>query len=340
MLRRLAAAVLLLSLAAVLAIAAWPQALSLQYSPVVAQVVSLRAVAASGAVVMAVVLLLVMLVAPPFRRIGAAMVTLLVVFVAVNGAVLASRGLGGTDSAVASGDQVGGLTVLSWNTLGDAPGAAAIADLAIESGADIVTLPETTEDTAIEVAGIMKAAGSPMWVHHIALDDELKAQSTALLTSVELGQYSVDTTRGNTGVVPTVIATPDSGTGPTIIAAHPVAPIPGYLDTWRSDLEWLQDACTGENIIMAGDLNATVDHLDDLGNAPGRTIGDCVDAAQSTGSAAVGTWPTDLPALLGTPIDHVMATPNWTATSTSVILDRDAMGSDHRPIVAHLEPAG
>jgi endonuclease/exonuclease/phosphatase (EEP) superfamily protein YafD len=178
-----------------------------------------------------------------------------------------------------------------------------------------------------------------MWVNHVSFDKISKARTTSLLTSAELGTYSVDNSRGNTSVVPSVIAVPDNGSGPTIIAAHPVAPIPGYLDHWQADLRWLADVCAGENVILAGDLNSTIDHYAGLANDPASTLGDCTDAAAATGNAAVGTWPTRIPALLGSPIDHVMATDEWRATGVRVIQNLDQAGSDHRPIVAQLSPA-
>ncbi len=330
---RIVAAALLVVVAAALTLAAWPQLFGLQFAPVIAQVVSLRAFAACGALALVVVVVTMMIAIRSFRRLGAALVTLLLVFVAVSGAVLATRGFGaGSLDAAPDGD----LTVLSWNTLGDAPGAQVIADLAIATDADIVSLPETTAETAVAVARIMRTAGSPMWVTHVSFDNVSKARTTSLLTSIDLGTYSVDTSRGNTAVVPSVIATPDDGTGPTIIAAHPVAPIPGYLDSWREGLEWLQGICTGENIIMAGDLNSTIDHYGKLANDADSSIGDCVDVAAATGGAAVGTWPSRIPALLGSPIDHILATSNWQPTAFQVIKDHDAAGSDHRPIVARL----
>lgn len=337
MLRRPFAAVLIVAAAAALLIAVWPQLLGMQHLPIVAQVVALRAAAAGVAFVLLVMITILMIIVRPFRRLGAAFALMLLVFIAVTGAVLATRGLG--DGPLAEAEP-GDMTVLAWNTLGDAPGAQSIADLALSTGADIVSLPETTEGTAIEVALLMKAAGKPMWVHHVAFDEVSKARSTSLLTSIDLGTYTVDTTAGNTSVVPSVVVTPDDGTGPTIIAAHPVAPIPAFLDAWRADLEWLRGACTGENIIMAGDLNSTIDHYGPLANTPETTIGDCADAALATGSAAVGTWPADLPAEFGAPIDHVMATPNWIPRSTEVIRSADGAGSDHRPIVARLRPGG
>ncbi len=335
MVRRYAAAALIVLVAGILLIAAWPQLFGLQFQPIVAQVVSLRGMAASIAAVVALILLLLALAVRPFRRLGASLAILLVLFVGVNAAVLATRGFDGSTA-----ERAGSITVLAWNTLGDAPGAAAIAELGLSTGADIVSLPETSEETADDVAARMTAAGRPMTAHTLAFNRIAKAKSTSVLVSTELGSYSQDSSRGSTSVVPTLVMTSDDGSGPTIIAAHPVAPITGYLDAWQADLRWLATACTGENIIMAGDLNSTIDHYGPLANTTADSIGDCRDAALHTGDAAAGTWPANLPAVLGAPIDHVMATAEWTATSVSVIEDRDDSGSDHRPIVATLAPAG
>lgn len=336
MLRRTVALVVVAASAFILLVAGWPQALGLHLAPLAAQVVSLRGLAALLAVVAAVIFA-VALLSRALRRLVAALAVLCVVFAIASVAVMASRGIG-TERNADAGD--GAVTVLAWNTLGDVPGAQAIADLVLETGADIVALPETTEELSLEVASILDAAGRPMYVTTVSLDDISKARSTSLLTSADLGAYRRDDSLGTTPVVPSVVAVPVDGTGPTIVAAHPVAPIPGYLEQWRDDLDWVRAACTGDDVILAGDLNSTLDHYSSLGNTPDASIGDCVDAAAATGDAAVGTWPVRLPPLLGAPIDHVMATPSWRATSTRVIEDRDDEGSDHRPVVAQLVPAG
>jgi endonuclease/exonuclease/phosphatase family metal-dependent hydrolase len=71
-----------------------------------------------------------------------------------------------------------------------------------------------------------------------------------------------------------------------------------------------------------------------------KNLGNCVDAALVTGGAALGTWPTWLPDLAGTPIDHVMATPEWRITGSTVLTNVDGAGSDHRPVLAQLTRAG
>lgn len=337
MIRRVLAAAVLVVAALSLLVAAWPQLFGLQQTAIVAQVVSLRGLAIACALLGVAAALFVALLSKAFRRFCASLGLVLLVFAALSAAVLATRGFGDTSFQKMSAADV---TVLSWNTLGDAPGAEAIAKLALDTGADVVSLPETTSETAIAVAQLMKAGGRPMWVHSQHYDLISKARSTSLLTSVELGEYAVDTDHRTTNVLPTVVAVPVDGSGPTIIAVHAVAPIPNQLNHWKLDLRWLADACNGKNTIMAGDFNSTIDHLSGLGTKPGAALGNCFDAAQSTKNAAVGTWPTALPALLGAPIDHVMATSGWRVTGMRVIESQDASGSDHRPIMVQLSPRG
>jgi endonuclease/exonuclease/phosphatase (EEP) superfamily protein YafD len=337
MFRRILAAVAILLAAAIALIAAWPQLFGFQRLPVAAQVVSLRGIAIAFGLFLIVVLLFVALAVPAFRRFCAALGLVAAVFVIVSAVVLATRGFG--DNAFQKKGEAD-VTVLSWNTLGDAPGAAVIARAALAAEADIVALPETTIETAIEVAKLMKAGGHPMWVHSFAYDHISKARSTSLLLSVDLGDYTVDTDHRTTNVLPSLVATPDDGTGPTIVAVHAVAPVPSELNHWKLDLAWLKRACSGDNVIMAGDVNATIDHFAGLATGDGATIGNCADAAVATGNAAVGTWPTTLPPLLGAPIDHVMATPGWHVTGMRVIGSLDGAGSDHRPIVVQLSPRG
>jgi len=335
MFRRFLASSVLVIVAAALLIVAWPGLFGLQRAPIIAQLVSLRGAAVTAALVIVVVLILLMLVNRSFRRLGSGLALIVLVFGLINVAVLATRGIGDPSFTTKSASDI---TVLSWNTLGGAPHAETIAHLALETGADIVTLPETTRATADEVATLLSAGGHPMTVHSIAFDEVSKARSTSMLISTKLGDYRVDQTVGSTSTLPTIVARPIDGSGPTIVAVHAVSPIPSELNYWKSDLQWLAKLCAG-NMIMAGDFNATLDHMVGLAQS-GKNFGDCTDAAASTGNAAVGTWPTTLPALIGAPIDHVMTTASWRVTGMRVIENEDTAGSDHRPIVAQLQHAG
>lgn len=327
----------LLGTAALAAVLLWPQAFGLQNQWIAAHVVALRGAAALCAAV-ASVLFVVLALGRSARRFGATMAAILMLFAVGNVAVLAVRGVGAAGApAAAASDSV---TVLSWNTLGEVPDAPTIADLALAEGADVVVLPETTAPLGEQVAIAMRDGGNPMWVHTQFFDQVAKARSTTLLISPDLGDYRVVSADapgppGNTNTLPTVVADPVSGTGPRIVAVHAVAPIRWELRNWRSDLDWLAEQCAGDDVIMAGDFNATVDHFAGRGT-DGGDLGRCADAAAAGGAGGLGTWPTGVPPLLGSPIDHVMSTPGWTVEGFRVIEGLDDAGSDHRPIVATL----
>jgi endonuclease/exonuclease/phosphatase (EEP) superfamily protein YafD len=340
MIGRVLAALVIVAVAAILLVAVWPQLLDLEKVFLVAQVVSLRGAAAAAALIALLLIALVALAARRTRRFLGSILVLLLAFIGTSSAVLSTRGFGSTTFAEKGEWDV---TVLSWNTLGGAASAATVAGLAVEVGADVVTLPETTEQMGKDVADAMAAAGVPMQVYTTAYDEIAAARSTTLLIREAYGQYVVNEEAGNTAVLPTVIAEPADGNGPTIMAVHPVAPIAVEMDNWRSDLEWLGARCDTGNVIMAGDFNATLDHMADYGGSRTEdgqitSLGNCIDGAAVTGNAAVGTWPAAIPALLGTPIDHVLATAGWRFTGFRVVTDRDDAGSDHRPIVAQLHP--
>ena len=318
----------------------WPQAAGLQNQWVFAHVVALRGVAALCALVAALGVLLIAFIRP-LRAVAIGIATVLALFAIGNAAILTARGFGASDAADDAASA--SVTVLSWNTLGEVPDASTIADLALAEGADVVVLPETTEPLGEDVAITMREGGSPMWVHTAAFDDVAKARSTTILISPGLGDYTVTSALvpgppGNTNTLPTVVADPVSGEGPRIVAVHAVAPIRWELRNWRSDLDWLAEQCSGENVIMAGDFNATVDHFAGRGT-DGGDLGNCRDAAVQAGSGGLGTWPTELPQVLASPIDHVLATPGWQVDAFRVVGELDAAGSDHRPVVATLSPA-
>ncbi|MGV8913209.1 MAG: endonuclease/exonuclease/phosphatase family protein [Rhodoglobus sp.] len=333
MFQRILAATFIVAIAAALIVAAWPQLFSLEQTVGIAQVVSLRGLAAGVAFVAVLGLTLLSLLSARLHRFTASLAVIALAFSALNLVVLATRGFGSPGfETKAEGD----VTVLSWNTLGDAPGAATIAELALANDADVVSLPETTREMGFEVAELMAAGNRPMWVHTLAYDQISKSRSTTILISVDLGEYTVDGSTRTTSTLPSLVAVPQDGTGPTLVAVHAVAPIRGEMSNWRSDLDWLAEQCRASNVILAGDFNSTLDHYASLADGGDFALGSCRDAASVTDNAAVGTWPTQLPALLGAPIDHVMASPEWSITGMRVIESHDGYGSDHRPVLATL----
>jgi endonuclease/exonuclease/phosphatase (EEP) superfamily protein YafD len=320
------------------AVLTWPGFFRLERTFPISQIVSFRG-ALAGAFAVVLLLMLLFAIARPIRVMALSIALIALVAVAANVAILAGRGLG-TDTLPAKTDS--SIRVLTWNTAGSATSPDDIAQIAVAMDADIVALPETTIETGERVAIAMRDLGHPMWAHHADNPDtEWDAGSTTLLIAPEMGDYAViessqDGT-SNTSTVPSAVAMPTDGEGPIVVAAHAVAPRQSYMQDWRDDLQWLADQCATENVIMAGDFNATVDHMTNLG-VDGGTLGRCHDAAAETGNGGVGTWSVEVPALVGTPIDHVMTSPRWHATGSIVLRSMDGAGSDHRPLIVQLEP--
>ena len=329
----------LLAIAA--AITVWPQFFHLEQTYPFAQLVSVRGLVLGGFLILAVLALLLMF-ARPLRGFAASVLIVSLLAAGAVGVVGATRGFGASALPEKTESSV---RVLTWNTAGEAVSAEQIAQQVLEQGADIVALPETTEAVGEQIALMLREQGHPMWVHHVQFRPDVpngpQSWQTTVLVAPDLGEYSViesskDGT-SNTGSVPSAVLMPIDGSGPTIVAVHAVAPRMEEMEQWRSDLQWIADQCPAGDFILAGDFNATVDHMAPLG-VEGGDIGYCRDVASRTGSGLAGTWPSSLPPLAGAPIDHVMASPNWTPTG-SLVLD-DAGGSDHRALVVQLEPAG
>lgn len=342
MIARTLAAVLVLALAGLCLVVGWPQLFGLELTTGIAWVVALRGLCAAIAIAGVVGFTLIALIARPVRRFAAAMAIVLLAFAGLQTAVLASRGLVGTGVPEPDDSTI---SVLAWNTLGDEVSAEDLAELIAQTRADVVALPETTYERGAEVVALLEAAGDDAaagWqLFTFAYDQILKARSTTLLVSDRLGAYEADTDRPTTPGLPSLVATPVDGVGPTLVAVHPIAPV--QHDDWRAGIDWLAAVCTPEtgSVILAGDFNSTIDHWAHLADASvtNARLGTCLDAAEAGGQGGQGTWPTAFPALLGAPIDHVVHSADWRTAGFRVIGSRDDAGSDHRPVLARLVPA-
>lgn len=294
----------------------------------IAQLVAFRAVVGLATLAGAVLLVAV----PWTRRRLLPVVVVLAVGAAGQLGVLAWRSVplpaAATSAAAPTAGSDDAVVVLSFNTL-DVVRAPALADLVDRHDADVVVLPETSETTAREVAALLADRGRPYQA--LAVPGHVSTiAGTALLVSPDVGRYAaaepLPTRLGSLRADP-------AGDGPVLVAAHPLAPIArSAMPTWRDETALVARTCAGTpGAIVAGDLNATLDH-------PGlRSLGPCVDAARAAGAGARGTWPAAAPTLLAAPIDHVLVDGRrWRVTSFEVLPATG--GSDHRPVVARLAP--
>ncbi|MDT0157034.1 endonuclease/exonuclease/phosphatase family protein [Microbacterium sp. ARD32] len=307
----------------------WPQVLGAQRLIGVAQLIAFRALLAIGLGALALLAGVVALLGSrrrgrPEPVLSLGLAVLLALGAILNCAVLMARG---SSSGAAQGD----LVVMAWNAQGGATSPATIARVAAESGADVVSLPETDEEAAAEVARLLSERGIVMTPHTVRAEGAYDWIPTSVLIADDVGAYDLDTSAGSTPGLPSGLWRRTAGTGPeAIVAAHPMPPLPDSMDGWEAGLRWVAEVCrsSGPDVVIAGDFNATVDHMTDL-------MDDCGDAALEAGGAASGTWPADAPSWISSPIDHVLLGSAWTAKGVRV-LDGDPGGSDHRPIVAVL----
>ncbi|MGW0537031.1 endonuclease/exonuclease/phosphatase family protein [Streptomyces sp. NPDC003032] len=115
--------------------------------------------------------------------------------------------------------------------------------------------------------------------------------------------------------------------------AHPMPPLPREEDLWRKELKGIQEyaaAGDGRSTIVAGDFNATQDH------AAFRSLldkGGLRDAARLDRSSRYPSWPTAVPSPLGAQIDHVLATPDFSARDARFL---EIGNTDHRSLVVTL----
>lgn len=311
----------------------WPQAFGAQQFHGVAQLIAFRAPLALAllfaAIVAAVVFLLFRRRARVLASIAAGIAVAALAASVANASVLLARGNSETDVAALSG---GDLTVLVWNTQGGATSPADVAEIVLEVRADVVSLPEMDEDAAAEVVHLVALDGirmTPTTTRTVAGSLEESWIPTSLLVADELGRYELDEAAGSTRGLPSGVWRPVDGDGPAIVAPHPAAPLPESMDGWRAGLGWIAEQCSklGSDVIIAGDFNATVDHLD---------LGGCQDAAVRADAAATGTWPPTVLRWLASPIDHVLAGEAWSVLDAQVMEPSASGGTDHRAIVAVL----
>jgi hypothetical protein len=198
----------------------WPQAVSAERLPGIAQLISFRA---GLAIALLVVGLVFAVVARARRRwsAAAALAVLLVAASAANAGIVLARSGVGTQSGNA-GRGTDELTVVAWNTLGGAASPQSIARLVIDTDADIVSLPETDETAVAEVARLVALEGKAMTADTTRGADGDSDIPTSVLIADELGDYRMDEDAGSTPGLPSGVWEPVDGTGPRIVAAHPL----------------------------------------------------------------------------------------------------------------------
>lgn len=311
-----------------------PAALGLSTTAVLAHAVSVR-----GAAALTLTLLAGASAVLVVRRRGgrgaaatAGLLALVLVACALGHAgVLAARGTAERPPSTSAD-----LVVVTLNTQVDGVSPRELAALVVEVGADVVALPETSAARArAAAAATARSNGTSFAVFTEQVDDRGIA-ATSLLVREGLGPH--ERVRAPALDLSAVAVAPVDGDGPLLVAVHPPPPLPAAvgMDRWAEQVATAAGACSAATgAVVAGDLNATLDHAP---LADAVDDGPCVDAAAATGAAALGTWPARVPALLGAPIDHVLVDGRaWEPLSARV----ERVGAtDHRALVVALARRG
>ncbi|WP_329021363.1 endonuclease/exonuclease/phosphatase family protein [Streptomyces sp. NBC_00690] len=116
--------------------------------------------------------------------------------------------------------------------------------------------------------------------------------------------------------------------------AHPLPPIPDGVDEWRAELELMRKyarGAKGEPTLVAGDFNASQDH------AAFRNIlddGDLRNSSALGGASRTPSWPTMVGRPLGTQIDHVLISEEFSVRKARFL---ELGNTDHRSLLVRLD---
>lgn len=118
--------------------------------------------------------------------------------------------------------------------------------------------------------------------------------------------------------------------------AHPMPPMPGRLDVWRTELGRLRAYAAGRGdhpTLIAGDFNATQDH------AAFRALLDTGmrDSARAAGASRTPSWPSTTTPVLGAQIDHVLVSDALRPRTARFLALRN---TDHRALLVDLDLHG
>ncbi|MBS43780.1 MAG: hypothetical protein CMH83_11600 [Nocardioides sp.] len=275
----------------------------------------------------AVVLLLLLLGAARARRHGRGAGWRMVAAVVVVGALalhtvwIAPLYVGSAPpAAAAEGRQV---TVLAANVLQGGADADVLVDAVRRHDVDVLVVGEITP----AFLAAMDAAGLDDLLPDRAGEPDTDVSGTMVFSDAAVEVLDRPATLFDSLVVRT--------DGLTVLATHPSPPV--LPAQWHTDLATVLTAAKEHDVdVVAGDLNATLDH------APVRrlVVAGWRDCAELANAGLQPTWPAhgEYPPFPGpvVRIDHVLVGERWTALDASTL---DVPGTDHRAVLTTIAPA-
>jgi hypothetical protein len=202
-----------------------------------------------------------------------------------------------------------------------------LADLIAARRPDVVALTETGVPFANQLAPLVEPMGYELHTSTGPRQEDI--EGGAAVVADRLGDVQVRV-GDETSAFPYLELSGGELGALRVVSYHSLAPVPGSVPQWVSDLAVLRQWCAGPTpAVVAGDFNATLDH-----SALRAGTAGCGDAAAQRGQGLVPTWgPSPRTRALGPQIDHVFATDGIVAETFEVI---DISGSDHRAVLTTL----
>ncbi|MFC5140774.1 endonuclease/exonuclease/phosphatase family protein [Actinomycetospora rhizophila] len=240
------------------------------------------------------------------------------------------RAVGSSETGAGGGPELTVLTASAYLSRADPD---ALASLISSRTPDVVVLPEArgTLRDRLQQALVDESGGEAGQSGYRVFAADARRDDSPMTVFVRrsVGRPTVTPNR-DTEFPSLVVDLPDvDGQAVRVVATHPQSPRPGDTNAWRRDVAALSRWCTGDRpTVVAGDLNATLDHAELRAATEG-----CTDAASDVGEGLVGTWPAAAPRLLGVQIDHVLVSGGPQARQVDVV---DVPGSDHRGVLARI----
>jgi endonuclease/exonuclease/phosphatase (EEP) superfamily protein YafD len=245
-------------------------------------------------------------------------------------AMVLPRAIGSSEAGATGGPELTVLTASAYLSRADPD---ALAALITSRTPDVVVLPEARgvlrdrlQQALVDTSGGEEGTSG---YRVFAADARRDDSPMTVFVRRELGRPTATPNRDTE--FPSLILDFDDVDGQSVrvVATHPQSPKPGDTNAWKRDVEALSRWCTGDRpTVVAGDLNATLDHAE-LRDA----IDGCTDAASDVGEGLTGTWPSAAPRLLGVQIDHVLTSGGPAAREVEIV---DVEGSDHRGVLARV----
>jgi endonuclease/exonuclease/phosphatase family metal-dependent hydrolase len=245
-------------------------------------------------------------------------------------AMVAPRAVGSSETGATGGPE---LTVFTASAYVGRADPDALAEIVRTHNPDVVVLPEARGRLRdrLQQAIVDESGGEEGTSGYRVFAADARSDDSPMTVFVrrELGRPTVTPNR-DTEFPSLIVDLADvDGRAVRVVATHPQSPKPGDTNAWRRDIAALSRWCTGERpTIVAGDLNATLDHAELRDATEG-----CTDAAEDVGEGLTGTWPSAAPRVLGVQIDHVLTSGGPRTREVEVL---DVAGSDHRGVLARV----